>query len=224
MDIEQIEKNAIECALSADWEQAIVLNNSLLAKGIKKPGVYNRLGKAYSELAKWELALGSFMEALKIDPINSVAKKGIENAKNKKIVGIDSKKVHAETLIKDASTSQIIELHLNDPQVNEKYFLVESKKPHYFLLVRTSDNKKIKRVSRAKLNLKSDSSPEKIEAIIIELVSDNLVKIKLNSEKSIFKSERQLIDPSLDIKRKKVLEEKKEIQRYFDEERDIESE
>lgn len=224
MDTEKIEKNAIESALSEDWDMAIQLNNKLLSSGVKKPGVYNRLGKAYSEIKKWEMAIKSFEESLKLDPINSVAQKGLENAKNKRVVGVNSKQAHAETLIKDASTSQIIELHLNSPQADQKYFLVASKKPHYFLLVRSSDGKKIKRVSRNKLNLKSDANPEKIEAIIIELVTDNLVKVKLNSDRSIFKSEKQLIDPALEVKRKKILEEKKEIQKYFDEERGFDSE
>ena len=219
MSIETLENLAVEYALKGDWVKAIEINNKLVKLQVNNAGVYNRLGKAYSEIKDWKNAVISFKKALEIDPINNVAAKGLENAKNKRVVGGAIREAHKETLINDSSTSQIIELHLRNPHIDDLYYFIPSKKPLYFLLVRSSDNKKIKRVSRSKLNLKSSVFPEKINAKIIEIINDSLVKIKLKSEISIFKTEKQQIEPSLEIKNKKIIEEKKEIQKYYDEER-----
>lgn len=223
MNAETLENLAVEYALKGEWKRAIEVNSKLISLQITGAGVYNRLGKAYLEIKDWKNAVKSFKKALEIDPINTVAIKGLENAKNKKIFGGAIREAHTETLINDSSTSQIIELHLKNPQIDALYYFIPSKKPLYFLLVRSFDNKKIKRVSRAKLNLKSSVVPDKIDAKIIEIISDKLVKIKLKSEHSIFKTEKQQTDPSLEIKPKKMIEEKREIQKYYDEERDGEA-
>ena len=218
MELEILEKQAVDCALNGEWERAVKINLEILKEGTPKASVYNRLGKAYSEISNWEEAIKSFKKALELDPINSVAEKGLENAKNRKSVGTTGIAAHKETLIADPSTSQIIEIHLNNPKIEENYFLVPSKKPLYFLLVR-DDGKKIKRLSRSKLNLKPQISPERMDAKIIEIVKDHTVQLKINSPVSAFKSERQQIDPTIQLKRKQIIEEKKEIQKIFEEER-----
>ena len=219
MEIELLEKQAVESALNADWGNAINFNLQLLAKGSTRAGVYNRLGKAYSELSNWSEAINCFKKALELDPINSVAQKGLDNAKNKKSVGSTGMDAHKESLIEDPSTSQIIEIHLNNPKLDENYYLVPSKKPLYLLLIRETDSKKIKRISRSKLNLKPQVNFTRMDARIIEIVDEHNVHLKITSSVSAFKSERQLIDPSIQLKRKQVIEEKKELQKMFDEER-----
>ena len=219
MELENLEKKAVEAALNLNWENAIKVNLEILKLGIKKAGVYNRLGKAYSELSNWQEAVKCFKKALEIDPINSVAEKGIENAKNKKrssSVRIDA---HKESLILDPSSSQIIQIHLNNPKIDEEYRLVPSKKPSYFLLIRQKDNKKIKRISRTKLNLKPQINPDIMTAKIIEIVQEHSVQLKISSSVSAFKTEKQQIEPTIQLKKKQIIEEKKEIQKIFEEER-----
>ena len=70
-DLELIEQDAIQAAIDNNWEQAIKLNKILLKKGNKSVATHNRLGKAYSELGKWDEAVSSFEKSLKINSPNN---------------------------------------------------------------------------------------------------------------------------------------------------------
>lgn len=215
-----LEQKAINQALNSNWKEAIKLNKQLLKLGHKTVGVYNRLGKALSETEKWDNAIKAFEKALKIDPLNSVAKRGLDNAKMDRKAGSSAQNLHKETLLKDLSTSRIIELPFKKGSidVSDEFVLQIGKKTDYYFLI-NSNGKKVKRVSRSKLNLKSEVYPKEIKAKVIEVHND-VAKLKLTSEVSVFRGEKQQEDPSLELKEKAVLAEKKELEKLFEEERE----
>lgn len=220
-NIEMLEEDAIQLAVEGDWKQAIKVNKQIIKHGHKKPAVYNRLGKAYSELEMWDEAVKSFEHALKLDPINAVAQKGLNNAKMDRKAGIKNLKAHEETLLRDTSTSTIVEIVMKNANVDKEFTLVKGGKDFY-LFVEVESGNKVRRISKSKLNFKQDAEPKELRAIVIEEIKDGLVKVKLTSKDPVFRSSKQEIDPSLALKRKEILAEKREIEKYMDEEREEE--
>ncbi|HHH14112.1 MAG TPA: tetratricopeptide repeat protein [candidate division WWE3 bacterium] len=217
MDYSDLEKEAVQLALKGEWEKAIEINKKILSLGHETAGVYNRLGKSYSELGMWHEAINSFSKALELDPLNSVAKRGLTNAKMNKKAGINTKTFNQDSLVHDASTSRILSIPLKNKSLNlEHTFKLVKGGDDFYLLVDTTDNRQIKRVSRKYLNLKQDLDPKELDVSVIEYDEKNL-KVKVSSSVAVFRAEKQEIEPELKLKKKEIEEEKKEIQKMFEE-------
>lgn len=77
MDTALLEKQAIESALSQSWEKAIEFNKELLKIQPNDVAALNRLGRAYLELGKPNLARQTYKKVLKIDRYNPIASKNM---------------------------------------------------------------------------------------------------------------------------------------------------
>lgn len=216
-----LEEEAIQLAVEGDWKQAIKVNKQVVKLGANTPAVFNRLGKAYSELEMWDKAIKSFEKALKADPINTVAQKGLSNAKMDRKAGSKNLKAHQQTLLEDTSTSTIVKINMKNASVGKQYNLIKGGKDFY-LFTEQDTGKKVKRLGKNKLTFKQDAEPKQLKAVVIEVVKDSLVRVKLTSKEPVFRSTKQEIDPSLDIKKKEIIAEKREIEKYMDEGREEE--
>jgi tetratricopeptide (TPR) repeat protein len=85
----QLEREAIEAAISADWETAIKYNNEILKHDKKNADVYLRLGFAYMQNGKIDDARKNYKKALAMQPGNRTATDNLE-----KIKILESKKIH----------------------------------------------------------------------------------------------------------------------------------
>jgi tetratricopeptide (TPR) repeat protein len=77
----QREKQAIDLAMAAKWEEAVQANRTILAlqpRTSESVEAYNRLGKALTELGRYAEAREAYGQSLKLDPANSIAKKNME--------------------------------------------------------------------------------------------------------------------------------------------------
>jgi len=215
---EQLERTAIKAAINGNWAEAIKCNEELLDVGVGSMDTYNRLGRAYAEMGKWSKAVVAFEKALKIDPLSSVAEKGLYNAKMSRKGGLGSTLMHKDVLLKDLSTSQIIQIKLRKLSPMHSYELRAGKKDFY-LLYDTTSSKYVKRVGKSKLNLKLGMKPDIINAKVLDH-SSGMLRMKLSSSLPVFKAEKQQVAPALDLNRKHVEEEKKEIARMLEEVRE----
>ncbi len=68
---------AIQMALQGKWSEAVQVNKQILADFPTDVDAYNRLGKAQTELGRYNDAKKSYMKALEIDPLNSIAQKNL---------------------------------------------------------------------------------------------------------------------------------------------------
>jgi tetratricopeptide (TPR) repeat protein len=219
-DLDLLEEEAVQAAIDGDWQVAIKANKELIKLGHKTVAIYNRLGKAYSETQKWDKAIKCFENSLKLDPVNSVAQKGLNNAKMDRKAG-SSLKTHVEkTLVRDANTTHILELNLKKADTEEPMHLVL--KNEFYMLTNISSGKQLKRVGKSKLNLKQDANPETLQVEVIDMVKRGLYKIEVSSKDPVFKAAKQNIDPSIERKSKDVIAEKKEIEKIIEEEREEE--
>ena len=68
---------AIQMALQGKWKEAADLNRQILDSFPTDVDACNRLGKALTEMGKYNDARDSYMKALEIDPLNSIAQKNL---------------------------------------------------------------------------------------------------------------------------------------------------
>src|SRR5579864_7315072 len=71
----QYAEDAVQLAIAAKWDEAAKLNRFIIESFGADEETQNRLGKALSELGKLKEAKASYEAALKLNPMNSIAKK-----------------------------------------------------------------------------------------------------------------------------------------------------
>lgn len=217
---ELLEQNAIKSALEGDFEKAIKYNLALLNKNILSVSVYNRLGRAYLEIENWKEAERYYKESLKLDSVNMTAQKGLEMAKNQKTHALP-KVSHKELILSDLSTSFILDIQIPKVKLNDIFVFKLSKSKKYYF-IKSVLGKTLKQISRSRLNLKPQIIPTVINGKVIEVLNNEIARIKLTSNEPIFKGSKQEINPALDTKKKEILAEKKEIAKILLEEREEE--
>lgn len=83
-DFDELVKKAVKAALTQDWALAKEINLQILDQEPENIDAKVRLGKACLELKDYQKARKYFKEVLAVDPINTVAKKNLELAKEEK--------------------------------------------------------------------------------------------------------------------------------------------
>lgn len=68
---------AIQMALQGRWSDAVQLNRNIVETFPTDVDAYNRLGKALTELGRYAEARESYMKALELDSLNSIARKNL---------------------------------------------------------------------------------------------------------------------------------------------------
>jgi len=76
--IEILEQKAIDAAINAEWEYAIVHNESILKADRKNVDALLRLGFAFIQVEKMDQAKIYYKRALRLQPSNRVAKENLE--------------------------------------------------------------------------------------------------------------------------------------------------
>ena len=71
----QYAEDAVQLAIAGKWDDAVKLNRFIIDSFGADEETQNRLGKALSELGKLKEAKASYEAALKLNPMNSIAKK-----------------------------------------------------------------------------------------------------------------------------------------------------
>src|SRR3712207_8613464 len=67
-------QRAQQFATQGEWEEAIELNNQILAATPNDVQALNRLGKAYAEQSRYDEAYATYSRALELDPANQIAR------------------------------------------------------------------------------------------------------------------------------------------------------
>ncbi len=80
-DLEILEQNAIDAAINLNWKEAIKTNKQILKKDRHNFPAYLRLGFAYVQTHKLNLARQIYRKVLKIQPNNQLAKENLERIK-----------------------------------------------------------------------------------------------------------------------------------------------
>lgn len=112
-------KQAVDAALKSDWKRAIELNLLILEKFPNDLDTKARLGKAYLQTKGFNKAKKLFKDILDKDPINPIAKKNYELAKEK-TTGTAKVEANSRALIKEPGIST--EMFIGLEQSSKKPF------------------------------------------------------------------------------------------------------
>jgi tetratricopeptide (TPR) repeat protein len=103
-------KKAIDAALKSNWKKAVEINTQILDEYPDNLDTKIRLGRAYIQTKKFNKAKKIFREVLKEDPINSIAKKNLELAKEGKTKKNNGNGLKTKSLLKEPGTTQEVRL------------------------------------------------------------------------------------------------------------------
>lgn len=70
-------EQAINLAMQSRWDEAVAANQSIISVFPNDVDSYNRLGKAFTELGRYDQARDSYSKALSIEPSNTIARKNL---------------------------------------------------------------------------------------------------------------------------------------------------
>lgn len=77
-------EQAVKLAVAGRWQEAAALNRELIARFGDDAEVYNRLGKAFTELGRIRDARLVYEKALEVDPTNAIAQRNLDRLKQAK--------------------------------------------------------------------------------------------------------------------------------------------
>jgi len=117
---------AVQAALEADWSRAIELNSKTVEAAPDDVEARNRLGRAYLELGKLDLAKAAYAEVLKTEPNNPIALRNVARiatlAEHKSKVSVTTSKTQPRLFIEDMGKTGILRLiNPAPPQIVAKY-------------------------------------------------------------------------------------------------------
>lgn len=198
-------KKAINAALKADWQKAVELNTEILDKKPKDIDAKLRLGRAYIQLKKHKKAKRLFSQVLKLDPINQVAKRNLENIENKKVDSNNNSKFDPKSVIMEPGTTTEISFEISakkydesDFSPGEEVFIKTKKKSIDFykqnkkkVMIGTLDAPDIVK----KFNLACDKK-SKLTARFVK-GKGKIINLLIKCSTPIFRSEKQDVRPYL---------------------------
>lgn len=117
----ELERLAINFALSANWEEAIKTNQDILQIEPLNLSTLNRLGVAYLKNNQIDQARKEFEKVLKIDQFNAIAKNNLKKSTSKfaSLIQQDNPlSNHTYSFIEEPGKSKVITLtNIGEPQV-----------------------------------------------------------------------------------------------------------
>jgi len=107
-------EQAIQAALESDWNKAIELNSKTVEAAPDDIEARSRLGRAYLELGKLDLAKAAYTEVLKTEPNNPIALRNVARiatlAEHKSKVSVTKSKTQPRLFIEDMGKTGILRL------------------------------------------------------------------------------------------------------------------
>ena len=121
----QYVEDAIRLAMDSKWEEAVELNQFVLENFGPEDQVYNRLGKALTELGRLEEARDQHEKSLRLNPFNTVAKKNRSKLEvliqHKADIKSGATRVDLNLFVEEMGKTVITQLEaVEDPDVCEK--------------------------------------------------------------------------------------------------------
>jgi tetratricopeptide (TPR) repeat protein len=139
---------AIDASLKQKWDEAIELNLEILKIYPKNTDAKIRLGRCYIQKKEFSKAKKIFKEVLDVDPINSIALKNFELAKNQKTdSNTAGSQINTKSLLKEPGSSHEVLVNTSKSIKKEDFIsgdeLTFKKKKNEIELYKDKKGKKI---------------------------------------------------------------------------------
>lgn len=126
-----LQQQAIQAALSSDWEEALRLNKQIINSDPKNVEALNRLGRAYFELGKLTESRKNFETTLIFDPYNQIASKFL-----KRIEAVSKKGIKLQNHDSQIYQSPLnCDLFIEEPGKTKIIFLLKVAEPQKLFLL-----------------------------------------------------------------------------------------
>lgn len=112
-----LQTRAIKAAQDERWDDAIVLNQELLAIDPRNIGAYNRIGFAHLQKQEHQQAATAYQQVLEIDSSNTVAKKYLDVIRKKQPVKLPKALRHSDFVDEPGKTKSTNLARLADADV-----------------------------------------------------------------------------------------------------------
>jgi tetratricopeptide (TPR) repeat protein len=110
---QQRSKEAIDLAMQARWQEAVVINKEIVQDYPDDVDAYNRLGRAYMELGQFKKARDAYQSAVKLDPYNAIAGRNIRRLNDIKDTGsteVETGTVEPQQFIEEIGKAGVVTL------------------------------------------------------------------------------------------------------------------
>lgn len=200
-----LESKAIDAALNSRWDQAVELNLEIIKTNKEDVEALTRLGRAYRALEKDAKAVEIFKKVLKVDPLNNIAQKNLEQLKN----GIRIKSPSfaeaqsSGSFIIEPSTTKKITAHFDTKHIDPKKVVPGQK---FFLEIK-SDRVEVKNEKGAVVGTVCEEicndflvarkiyHLKELEATFLNVAKGPWVELLAKSDQPIFKATKQDLNP-----------------------------
>ncbi len=196
-----LDRKAVKAALEHNWDEAVELNTEIIKLNSVDLNAKIRLGKAYLHLGQFPKAKKIFKEILEIDPLNQIAKKNYELAKE----GKAGKENHSKTqiIVKEPGTTTEVTFTITEPKITSNNFTkgdeleVKILKKAIQVYAIIKDKKVYLGDLEDQLTEKLCAAKDRGSEITAIFVSGNgkVVKILLKSSLPIFRGQKQEVKP-----------------------------
>ncbi len=117
-----LKNQAIQTALQGNWQDAIIMNKSLIADNPEDIDALNRLALAYTILGKVREAKSTYQKVVIIDPLNPIALRNLKKIKDKKfsLVSKSSNPCINNKFLEEPGKTKVVELvNIAQPRIVE---------------------------------------------------------------------------------------------------------
>jgi tetratricopeptide (TPR) repeat protein len=115
-----LKNQAIQTALSGDWQAAITLNKNLIKENPEDIDALNRLALAYMIVGKAKEAKSTYQKVIRLDPLNPIAQRSLIKLKDSKTINANiSYKINNHFLEQPGKTKVVELINIAPSQVIE---------------------------------------------------------------------------------------------------------
>lgn len=112
-------EQAVKLAVAGRWQEAAALNRELIARFGDDAEVYNRLGKAFTELGRIKDARLVYEKALETDPTNAIAQRNLnrlKEAKEDESAAAPATQMNRGLFIEETGKAAVVRLEAGRPE------------------------------------------------------------------------------------------------------------
>tara|TARA_Y100000590_G_scaffold397280_1_gene478712 strand:+ start:80 stop:970 length:891 start_codon:yes stop_codon:yes gene_type:complete len=113
-----VNEQAVKLAVAGRWQEAAALNRELIARFGDDAEVYNRLGKAFTELGRIKDARLAYEGALSVEPTNTIAKRNLarlEQANEEEPPAEPAAQMSRGLFIEEVGKAAVVQLEASQP-------------------------------------------------------------------------------------------------------------
>jgi tetratricopeptide (TPR) repeat protein len=118
-----LKNQAIQTALNGNWQEAILINKSLIKEDPQDIDALNRLAFGYTILAKAREAKSTYQKVLAIDPLNPIALRNLKKLKDKSLLNLSGGNLSGcinNKFLEEPGKTKVVELvNIAQPKVVE---------------------------------------------------------------------------------------------------------